>query len=345
MYGSLKLDRHLLRVGDEVGREIAAVELHAFDDVELEFETLGFLDGDHAFLADLLHRLGDLLADDGVAVGRDDADLGDFLGARNRLRARLDVLDDLEDGEVDAALQVHRVHAGRDRLHALADDRLGEHGRGGGAVTGDVVGLRGHFAQHLRAHVLELVLELDLLGDGDAVLGDARAPNDLSITTLRPFGPSVTFTASARMSTPRRMRSRASRLNFTSLAAMLATLSNWKLTSFTIANSHSDVSETVGGQPTIPRMSDSFMISRSSPSTLTSVPDHLPNRILSPALTSSGVTCRLRCGAGAGGDDFAFLRLFLGGVGDDDPARGLLLSFYAADEDAVVQRTKVLIMP
>ncbi len=46
------------------------------------------------------------------------------------------------------------------------------------------------------------------------------APNDLSITTLRPFGPSVTFTASARMSTPRRMRSRASRENFTSLAAM-----------------------------------------------------------------------------------------------------------------------------
>ena len=27
---------------------------------------------------------------------------------------------------------------------------------------------------HLRAHVLELVGELDLLGDGDAVLGDAR---------------------------------------------------------------------------------------------------------------------------------------------------------------------------
>ena len=49
------------------------------------------------------------------------------------------------------------------------------------------------------------------------------APNDLSITTLRPFGPKVTFTASARMSTPFRMRSRASRENLTSLAAMLAT--------------------------------------------------------------------------------------------------------------------------
>jgi hypothetical protein len=43
-------------------------------------------------------------------------------------------------------------------------------------------------------------------------------------------------------------------------------------------------------QPTTPRMSLSFMMIRSSPSIFTSVPDHLPNRILSPALTSSGVT-------------------------------------------------------
>src|SRR5271154_2081023 len=36
------------------------------------------------------------------------------------------------------------------------------------------------------------------------------APNDLSRTTLRPLGPSVTLTALLRMSTPRNMRSRAS---------------------------------------------------------------------------------------------------------------------------------------
>ena len=59
-------------------------------------------------------------------------------------------------------------------LDAFADDGLGQHGRGGGAVTGEVVGLRGHFAHHLGAHVLELVRELDLLGDGHAVLGDPR---------------------------------------------------------------------------------------------------------------------------------------------------------------------------
>ena len=47
------------------------------------------------------------------------------------------------------------------------------------------------------------------------------APKLLSITTLRPFGPSVTLTALARISTPRSMRSRASPANLTSLAAML----------------------------------------------------------------------------------------------------------------------------
>ena len=79
------------------------------------------------------------------------------------------------DGLLDAALDVHRVGAGGDVLDALAVDRLGEHGGGGGAVTGDVGGLGRDLAHHLGAHVLERVLELDLLGDGDAVLGDGRA--------------------------------------------------------------------------------------------------------------------------------------------------------------------------
>jgi hypothetical protein len=90
-----------------------------------------------------------------------------------------DVRDDRVDGHVDAALQVHRVHAGGNGLGAFADDGLGQNGGGGGAVAGQVVGLRGHFAHHLRAHVLELVLKFDFLGDGHAVLGDARRAEGL----------------------------------------------------------------------------------------------------------------------------------------------------------------------
>ena len=47
------------------------------------------------------------------------------------------------------------------------------------------------------------------------------APNDLSSTTLRPLGPNVTFTASARMLTPSSILIRASLPNLTSLAAIL----------------------------------------------------------------------------------------------------------------------------
>ena len=54
---------HRFGVGHEVRREIALVELHAFDDVEGGFDRLGFFDRDGAVLADLVHRVGDDLAD------------------------------------------------------------------------------------------------------------------------------------------------------------------------------------------------------------------------------------------------------------------------------------------
>ena len=49
-------------------------------------------------------------------------------------------------------------------------------------------------------------------------------PNFLSITTFRPFGPSVTFTAWASLSTPILRRARASTSNPSSLAAMIPVL-------------------------------------------------------------------------------------------------------------------------
>ena len=70
------------------------------------------------------------------------------------------------------ALHEHRVDAGDDGLEALVVDGLGQHGRRGGAVAGHVGGLAGDLLDHLGAHVLVLVFELDLLGDGHAVLGD-----------------------------------------------------------------------------------------------------------------------------------------------------------------------------
>ena len=113
-------------------------------------------------------------ADLAVAVGADGADLGDLGLVLGRLGLRLQILDDLRDGGVDAALDVHRVVPGGHQLGALGVDGLGQHRRRRRAVAGHVGGLRRHLLHHLRAQVRQLVLELDLLGDGDAVLGDRR---------------------------------------------------------------------------------------------------------------------------------------------------------------------------
>ncbi|EJC75244.1 putative GTPase [Rhizobium leguminosarum bv. trifolii WSM2012] len=100
-------------------------------------------------------------------------------------------------------------------LAAFANDRLGENGTCGGTVAGDVIGLRSDFADHLGAHVFELVASSSIsLATATPSSVMRGAPKDLSITTLRPFGPSVTFTASARISTrfliwdPRELESR-----------------------------------------------------------------------------------------------------------------------------------------
>src|SRR5437667_2088455 len=177
--GIVHFNAHLVGVGDEVGRDVAAVELHALDDVEFGLERLCFLNRDDALVADLLHGIGQELADFGIAVGGDGADLGDFLVRGDLLGVFHEVGDHGFHSQVDTALQIHRVHAGGNRLGAFTDDRSRQNGRGGGAVAGSVRRLRGDFAHHLRAHVLELVVELDLLGDGDAVLGDAGSAERL----------------------------------------------------------------------------------------------------------------------------------------------------------------------
>ena len=172
--GILHLRPHLVGIGDEVGGDIAAVELHTFDHVELGLEALRLFHRDHAFVADLLHRLGEEAADLLVAVGRNRADLGDLVVRSDLLRVLFELLDHGLDRDVDAALEIHGVHAGGNGFGAFLDDRRGEHGRRRGAVTGDVGGLGCDLAHHLGAHILELVVEFDFLGDGDAVLGDTR---------------------------------------------------------------------------------------------------------------------------------------------------------------------------
>ena len=183
----LEDDLHPLRVGDEIGREIASIELHPLDDLERRLERPGFLDGDHAVLADLVHRLGDNLSDGGIVVRRDRSDLGNHVAA-DRFRHRLQSGHNRFHRSFDAALNAHGVGAGHHILGAFPIDRLGENRGGRCPVTRDVGGLAGHLSHHLRAHVLKRILEVDLLRDGHAVLRDGRGPEFLVEHDVAPLG-------------------------------------------------------------------------------------------------------------------------------------------------------------
>src|SRR6266704_606444 len=160
-----------LGVGDEVRRDVALVELKALGELQLEPHRRRFLDGDDTVLADLAERLGDQLADLLVLRGdrRDVRDLGLLFHVARGIEQPL---GDLGGGGVDTALEVHRVGAGRDRTQAVVHHRLGQDGRRRGAVPGDVIGLGGDLLGELGPQVLVRVLQLHLLGDGHAVVGD-----------------------------------------------------------------------------------------------------------------------------------------------------------------------------
>ena len=99
--------------------------------------------------------------------------MGDVF-AFDRLGHLVDGLDGGLHRDLDALLEFHRIRAGGHVLDAFAIDGLREDCCCSGAVAGGVGSLRCDFAHHLRAGVLELVLQFDLFGDGDAVLRDRR---------------------------------------------------------------------------------------------------------------------------------------------------------------------------
>src|SRR5713226_6327045 len=139
------------------------------------------------------------------------------------------------------------------------------------------------------------------------------APKDLSSTTLRPFGPSVTFTALARMSTPRNIRSRASVENLTSLAAIVE--DSLLLAGFV------DDAHHVGF------LHDDQLFAVQLDFRARPFAEQNAVALLDVDRMQLAV---LAAGARTDGDDLALHRLFLDGVGDDDAARGLCIGLDAA---------------
>ncbi len=167
--------RLLFRLVDEVGRQVATVKLHTFNHVEFVLQAFAVFYSDYAFFAHFVHCVGNDLADAGVRVGRNRANLRDFFGCGGGLGSGFELLNQCSYGFVDTALQIHGVHARSYVLHAFAHDGLSQHGSCGGAVASVVRGFGSNFLNHLCAHVHELVFELDFFGYRYAVFGNGRS--------------------------------------------------------------------------------------------------------------------------------------------------------------------------
>ncbi len=179
---------HLLCVGNEVGRDVATVELHAFNHLDSGFGALGLVHCDYSFLLHLLHSLGNESAYGFVVIGRHASHVFDFLEVvAHFLSHRAYACHNGSHSLVDTALEVHRVGTGSNVLKAYGYDSLSEHGGGGCSVAGIVAGLGGNFLHKLCAHVAERLFKLYLAGNAHTVLGDMGSAELLAYDNVAAF--------------------------------------------------------------------------------------------------------------------------------------------------------------
>src|ERR1700722_7121849 len=163
------------------------------------------------------------------------------------------------------------------------------------------------------------------------------APYDLSRTTLRPLGPSVALTALLRISTPRSIRSRASEEKRTSLADMM--FNPWFEMRGQAASGRLFLRSACALDHThdVGLLHDQKVLAVNLDLGAGPFAEQHPvarfefERRQLAALVPS---------ARPHGDDLALLRLLLDGIGNNDAALCLFLSFDAADDDTIVQWTE-----
>src|SRR4029453_1630341 len=162
---------HAVLVGYEIGREIAAIELHTFDKFKLPAHGLGFFDRDHAVTPDLFDRFREQIADLLVAVSRNGCYVGDVFLAFDFLAQPTDFFHRRRHRQVNTALEAHRIRPRSNVFQSFTKDRLCQDSGGRGPITRDVGGLARNFTHHAGSDILIFICKLDFLGDRDPVLG------------------------------------------------------------------------------------------------------------------------------------------------------------------------------
>lgn len=170
--GVLELSLRGLGVGGEIRRNVTAVPLDTFNVFDLSLESLTILSGNRGRMAKLLENSGQNTTDVLITVGRNGGNGLNLSAGLHGGGHILELLDDDVNGELNTTAEVHGVHASGNRLASLLEDGASKNGGGGGAITSLIVGLGGNLLDEASTNVVVSIGELNLLSNGDTILGD-----------------------------------------------------------------------------------------------------------------------------------------------------------------------------
>src|SRR5271169_3286251 len=162
------------------------------------------------------------------------------------------------------------------------------------------------------------------------------APYDLSSTTLRPLGPSVTRTALARISTPCNILSRASTPNFTSLAAI--SILHYCLLRQRLCSLLASCDGLLDHAHDVAFLHD--QIFDAVELDLRARPFAEQHAVADLEVYRNDFS-NLVATSWANGDHLSLRGLLFGGIRNDDSASGLIVGVDARNYDAVVKRPKL----
>jgi len=170
--GVLEFDLLGLGISHEVRGNVSAVPLEAFNVFNFSLEGFALSNSNSSVRSKSVKDAGNQATDVVVVVSRDSGNVLDFVFAFDRDREFLEAVDDFVDSHLNASAQVHGVHASGNRFAALLEDSSGENSGSCGSVTGLVVGLAGNLLNEVGADVVVSVRELDVLSNGNTILGN-----------------------------------------------------------------------------------------------------------------------------------------------------------------------------
>merc|ERR1719162_1125159 len=175
-------------IGDKVGTDVSTLEFHSLDDFQFVVQRLSILDGDHTFLANSFHGIGNQASNLLIGVCRNSTNLSDFLLGGDGSADFCEGFNDGINSHVDSPSQVLRVQTCGNGLATFRINNTRQYCSGGGSISGNIVGPGRYALDELGAHVLEGILEIDGLGDRHTILGNFRCSIWLSNNGISALG-------------------------------------------------------------------------------------------------------------------------------------------------------------